>query len=248
MAGADEGGTGVRSDTRTVVALTAVVVVLALVVVAAAVGGSWDLEDRHFGEVAEPESTRPPQPPAPTPGQDPADEPAAADLSWLGVVMRILLTLALVVAALFALWWLWRRLRERPVPVRRPPGGSGVAAVEAEPELPVLQRGVTEAQRFLDEVPSATDAVIAAWLALEEAAASSGVRRAPAQTPTEFTLAVLERTAAEPAETRELLALYHRARFSTQPVGSDDVARASACLARLAANWAAVRDRSEAGP
>ena len=85
------------------------------------------------------------------------------------------------------------------------------------------------------------DAVIAAWLSLEDAAAESGVRRHPAQTPTEFTLAILRSTRADADATRELLALYHLARFSTHPVTADHVERAWRCLGAIAESWVAAR-------
>src|SRR5680860_1161507 len=118
----------------------------------------------------------------------------------------------------------------------------GVGAVQdGERELGGrLRRGVAEARRFLAEIAGPSDAVIAAWLALEDAASASGVRRAPSQTPTEFTLAVLDRTNADPDATAELLALYHRARFSGHPIEAADVARASRCFGRLAASWDAL--------
>ncbi|HSK23086.1 MAG TPA: DUF4129 domain-containing protein [Egicoccus sp.] len=215
--------------------MVSAVVVLALVVLGAAVGGSWELEDRDFGVPGERE---PPEvsPPEPLPTLDfdlPEGQPL--DWGWLEALLRVLVA----VAVLLMLWWGWQLLRDRLADARADiRAGQGGIVAAPEPDLPVLRRGVAEAQRHLDEVAGAGDAVIAAWLALEDAAQESGVRRAPAQTPTEFTLAVLERTTADPDATRELLGLYHRARFSDQPVGDVEVARASDCLARLAASWA----------
>lgn len=233
-----------RASTRPVAALASAVVVLALVVLGAAVGGSWELEHRDFGTPGEGESPEATPMPPPAPFELDIPEGRPLDLGWLDALVRILL----VVAALLALWWAWQLLRDRLAETRSDVrAGAGGIAADNEPELPVLRRGVAEAQRHLDKIVDAGDAVIAAWLALEDAARESGVRRVPAQTPTEFTLAVLERTSADPDATRELLGLYHRARFSDQPVGEVEVAHAKDCLARLAAGWAAVRDGADSG-
>ena len=227
-----------RLEIRVVATSLAVVAVLVATVLGAATsGGSWELRERDLGgnglDVA------------PAPIEDPVEmdvvdvEPPAepADWRWLG----FLVWAALISFGVFVLYRLWRWLRERDVPRRRMSPAGVATGEEEEPELPVLRRGVTEAQRFLEQIAGRpTDAIIAAWIALEEAAADSGVRRRPSETPTEFTVAVLQRTHADPDATAELLALYHRARFSGSPIGTDDVVRASDAFGRLALGWDAV--------
>src|SRR5699024_7315729 len=66
-----------------------------------------------------------------------------------------------------------------------------VSEVAPEPDLPALRRGVAAARTVLGTDAAPDDAIIAAWLELEAAAASSGVHRAPSDTPTELTTAVL---------------------------------------------------------
>lgn len=228
---------------RPIAVVGSVVVVLALVVVAAAVGGNWELEARDWGAPGEvePVEAEPPQLPPPITIDVPGAEPR--DWGWLEVVVRVLLA----IGALLGVWWAWQLLRDRLAEGSVSDGGAGAGAVatDNEPELPVLRRGVVEAQRHLDRIGRADDAVIAAWLALEEAAGDSGVRRGAAQTPTEFTLAVLARTSADPRATHDLLGLYHRARFSDQPVREGEVAAARACLGRLAESWDAVPHLAE---
>ena len=238
------GAAGVRSEFRAIAGLVATVVVLVVAVLGAAGGGDWELEERDFvagpggaadERVEEAELPEPVPLPPPRTGDGP-------DLSWLGALGPILLLLLLAVAV----WWAWQRWRSRSAPIRQPAGALGATEpMVEEPQLPVLQRGVTEARRYLAEIPHPTDAVIAAWLALEEAAATSGVTRGRAQTPTEFTVAVLERTDADPDATTELLTLYHRARFSGQAIGVDEVRRAGRCLGRLAASWNALEPADE---
>ena len=61
------------------------------------------------------------------------------------------------------------------------------------------------------------------------------MRRDPVATPTEFTVAVLDSTRADPAAIRALLALYLTARFSEHPITATDVDRVRESLRVLAA-------------
>lgn len=135
-----------------------------------------------------------------------------------------------------ALWRQRRRLRFRP----DDPGGHLIGDVDLEEQIPVLQRAARSA---LDEIAAAgdpTDAIIRAWLALEDAAGESGVPRRPTDTPTDLTVKVLRRTAADPVATQGLLRLYHRARFGTQPMAQSDQAAAVGHLRTLADTWSTV--------
>ena len=228
-----------RARNRALLAVAAAGALLVLAVVGAAVRGPWVVEPRNFdfGFLTLPQQTPPPQETpaaAPTPVLPPASEGGTPlDLSWVGLV------LAALAAGLIALllWRLWLRYR-RPLPEAEGARSSSLAdPVDQIPDIPVLLRGVEAARLSLTQIVDPTDAVIAAWLSLEEAAASSGVTRHPAQTPTEFTVAILVTTDAAPDATQELLALYHLARFSTHPVTPADVDRASRCLGDIAASW-----------
>src|SRR5665647_2249174 len=121
--------------------------------------------------------------------------------------------------------------------------GPGVAL----PNLPTLREGVVEANLQLRRFVRPTDAVIAAWVRLEKAAARSGVLRDPAATPTEFTVKVLDRAPVDPEATRTLLGLYLRARFGGEQMTADDVTAALAGLAALAEPGAQVQPEQGAG-
>ena len=69
---------------------------------------------------------------------------------------------------------------------------------------------------------------------LEDVAARAGRRRRPSQTPTQFTVGVLERVTDDRDAVAELLGLYHRARFGSRPLPDDAAARAAAALTRIA--------------
>ena len=219
--------------------VVATATVLVLAVAAAGLGGSWRLQRREWLTSSDMKPNVPP-PAQPDVGVPPALPLRPSrdpwDLGWLAVVGQVILGLLVVTL----LVWLWRRYVQSGVP-RRGVGTVGDAVRSAaEPELPVLRRGVAAAQRHLEEIADPDNAIIEAWLALEAAAASSGVQRAPAETPTEFTGEVLRSTAADPAAVSRLLTLYHRARFSAAGVSRGDVATAGQCLAALARSWDAL--------
>lgn len=227
-----------------VLVLAGVVGLLALV--AAGVGGPWTITDR-LGLVAG--SPVPPDaPPVPignpfenvTP-PPPRDQPPP-DLSWLENVL-LALGIAAAAAGLGALAWLiWRRfqaLRPDPDGEPVPEGLLTTSQQKPEPQLPALRRGAAAAGALLDRISDPTDAIIRAWLALEEAAEASGVIREPSETPTEFTVDVLERTPAAPEPVRRLLKLYLHARFATEPASAEDVREAKRCLFALAESWSA---------
>jgi hypothetical protein len=186
-----------------------------------------------------------PPPPQPPPPEVARVTEAARDLDVIPVhagVRWILLALVLLLALLFVavLRWSGRPVLAR---LRRPrqsggsdgaaPGSAGVRRGAAEPDLPTLLEGVEDADAVVgaDGVPA--DAVVAAWVALERAAARSGVPREPAHTPTEFTVDVLDRTAADREATRTLLGLYLAARFGDELLTAHDVETARAALAAL---------------
>jgi hypothetical protein len=75
------------------------------------------------------------------------------------------------------------------------------------------------------------DAVIRAWVTLESATEH---QRAPHQTATEFTVALLEKETADEDALRELRTLYQRARFGHHS-GESDAAAAKAALDRILA-------------
>lgn len=214
-----------------------------LVVLAAAVRGPWRSRSVDAGDQAgRMGSYRPPTPASlppdgmrpPLPVSDPVD------LSWIGPVAVVIV----VAALLFGLYRLWRRFRRSAVAERDTPalGGAAMTLAAPEPDLPVLRRGVEAALDLLTQHERPTDAIVAAWLALEESASDSGVPRAPASTPTEFTLDVLQRTTADPASTNGLLRLYHRARFSAAGADPADVDEARGHLAAIARTWALTTD------
>lgn len=153
---------------------------------------------------------------------------AVAGVVWLTVV---------VVRALMAAW------RDRPL--RRADAGevgvilSDLAAPAAEPEVEtaVIQRGVAGALRQIDERAIASDAIIAAWVGLEESAADAGIRRAASETPGEFALRIISRRDGIAADAENLLRLYERVRFGGRIADEADRRTAKAALLRIEEGW-----------
>ncbi len=92
--------------------------------------------------------------------------------------------------------------------------------------------------QLLNEDRSPGDAVMLAWLGLEQSAEDSGIVRRPAETPTEFTSRILKRVFADDGAVATLLSLYLRARFADFEVTATDVSRARQALEDLVRSWA----------
>lgn len=210
---------------------------VALVVLGASLSGPWVVAGRTvswavlFG-AGGPEDVLPPEQPS-APGVPPVDVDAGPWGTVLLVVVGVLLALLVLLALAVVLRRLWQRLARRAA---SPDGAGGpTLAVDRldDTEARALHAAVMAAEQRLDDDLAPGDAVVAAWVDLEHAAALT-VERDPAQTPTEFTLAVLGSTSADPAAARVLLDLYLSARFSAHPVTAQDVQRARASLRTLA--------------
>lgn len=149
------------------------------------------------------------------------------------------LFVALVVAVIaFGLYWLIRRLRAawRPeeADVESDLLEGDVPGETLTVDIASLATAVARANAHLAGSAEPGDAVIAAWVALEDEAELQGAGRDPAQTATEFTSRLLERTSVPADAVAVLRGLYHRARFTSRPVSPDDVRRARESLGRVA--------------
>ncbi|MHA6623233.1 DUF4129 domain-containing protein [Pseudonocardia sp. DLS-67] len=214
-----------------------------VVVVAAGTQGPAVLTGLRWAPDLRPEpAPAPPQVPGPSlpPPALPAAGPGAGGSPDLS---RILLWILVGVVAAVAAVFLWRWLARR-----KPRSTTGLAtagplldppepAPEPAPEPPVLRRGVEDALRLLDHEREPGDAVMKAWLGLQQTAEDSGIVRRSAETPTEFTTRIMARVFADDRAIRTLLALYLRTRFGDHPVTASDVSRAREALADLARTW-----------
>lgn len=147
-----------------------------------------------------------------------------AVITWTAKVALALVVLALLVLAARELrrWW---AARSEP-----PPEAPDDVVV---PE--VLLRGAREGEELL-AVGTPANAVIAAWVALESAARSVGVREDTTRTSQELVTAMLRSYSVDRAPLDALSALYREARFSSHPVGEDMRTRARELLQQVQAD------------
>jgi len=221
-----------RGTTRLVLTCLLVTVV----VLGAATATPWRVSPPQLSvpELSMPEQTTPSSDPSLSP-PPPTDQPAPTDIRWLGLIAAVLI--GLLVAALLTivarhLLALHReRTRARPDALT---SGTAADSLGDDVDLPEIQDAVTLALAHLDGHARPRDAVVAAWVALEEAAERAGTRKDPAQTPTEFAGTVLAATPAPPAAVARLRTLYQRARFTDRPIDRAAVAQAREALADIA--------------
>lgn len=131
--------------------------------------------------------------------------PFVALLVQIVAVLVILVVLGVIIALIHSVW-------RRPQFVTRqaadfvPPDVTEVLLSSAEERLALLAEGEPR------------NAIVAAWLSLESAAAAGGLPREPAETSTEYTTRVLRTWDIDPRPLADLAGLYREARFSRHPL------------------------------
>lgn len=220
---------------RAVTSYAGVVVCLVLIMVGAARPTSWRWQMPTWHLPSWPVTDFPSLPSQPVPSGLPQTPPPANS----GAVVGWVLLGVIAAAALVGLAWFLRRLigqlrqtRIEPIPTV----DALSAGLRAGPEAvaAAVIDGVELALARLDQAATAKDAVIAAWLALREAAARHGMEPSPAQTPTEFVMDLLSRSPAPRPAAEQLRTLYHQARFSTATTTGQARAAARDALAEIA--------------
>jgi Domain of unknown function (DUF4129) len=224
-----------------------IVAVTALACVVIAVGAGLEGQFRFAGPIFDPSGAgqqtsalSPTEPPKPSLTPLPQlINPGGLSSTWamVAVLVAILTLLGVLVIVL-----LWLRKRIRLGTLR---GSSTVAADPAEPildhdataDLPTLRRGLDLASDMLEADRTTRDAIVRAWVGLQEAAEDSGVRRRRAETPTEFTTRVFSAIRADRNAAETLLTLYLRVRFGSNPASADDLRVAKEAVGALRSSW-----------
>ena len=216
---------------------------IAMVMVAAALQGTPAFDPPEWKLGTRPAPALPSMPAAPA--DNPVAELLPAETGRGGsIVGWILLALAAVVVAVLlvilvrAIVRAWRA--RAPRRAAEAPGVEVFAAErEADPEAaaPEIRRGIAFARRAIDEHAIPSDAIVAAWVGLEQSASDAGLVRGAAETPAEFALRIITRREAIASDARELLGLYERVRFAGRPATEDDRAAARRALDAIEEGW-----------
>jgi hypothetical protein len=188
--------------------------------------------------------------------QTPEPEPTATDgpiklsdgddlvAQIIAMVMAVIVCLAVLALVVLVIVLVVRRLRElwRDRPLRRRDGTEVDDEPAAGAEAPVaaaaaIRRGIAAAIDVIGASREPGDAIIAAWVGLEQTAADSGVARAASETPREYTLRIIARRAATERDVSALVDLYERVRYGGHVADDADRRAARELLERLEEEW-----------
>lgn len=181
---------------------------------------------------------------SPMPVGTPLPKNPASDIigATIGFVFLALAAVAAILILVLVVRALMRAWRDRPLQTQ---DGDATdfevqeQAVDAEPDVaaPVIRRGIQGALRTIDERSVATDAIIAAWVGLEESATDAGMIRGASETPSEFALRIITGRSGISDAARELLRLYERVRFGGHVAEEHDRDAARTALRRIEEGW-----------
>jgi hypothetical protein len=181
--------------------------------------------------------------PTGTPTDMPLPKPESDLLeNVIRIVFLLVVVAAAVLIAILIIRMLMRAWRERPLRARA--GGDvdaeaagETAAPEADAAAPAIRRGIDGALRSIAEGATPTDAIVAAWLGLEESATDVGFSRGRSETPSEFALRIITRRSGITHAANALLDLYERVRFGGHDADEEDRAAARAALETIQEGW-----------
>lgn len=146
-------------------------------------------------------------------------------------IVSFAMKLVLVVVVIIVLVAIGRALHDRWL--AREQDTDDQVAVDVVPE--VLLEGAREGEQALAR-GTPGNAVIAAWVALEDAVRSVGVRDDDSRTAAELVTVVLRSYSVDRAPLDTLAALYREARFSTHPIAEEQRTSAREALVQVQAD------------
>ncbi|MCL1899975.1 MAG: DUF4129 domain-containing protein [Promicromonosporaceae bacterium] len=225
-----------------------VVILLTIAVLGAALGSGVTMrDDAWFPRFNLPTFAPPPAPPLPPDAAfDNSALAAETSLPFGQIFVSIAVLLVLAYLALVARRLLRARHERRDLFEEAKEGDLFAGGPEDGEQVLApaeLLDAVDLALRRLAEHRQPRDAVQAAWVELELAAARTGIERIHSETATEFTSRLLAGTPAPPAETGALRDLYLSARFSQEPVADAAVVTARRSLEAIARSLTGPRAR-----
>jgi hypothetical protein len=174
-------------------------------------------------------------------GEPPPSPPEAPDSTDLPDPVQTLIdVIAYSFAALLLAWLAWaafdafRSRRRRRTALRRvvvPDHDTYDAFLDAAHQE-LISTTQHQMDRLLDGEPR--NAIVACWIALEDAVERTGVARDPAETSSEFTERIVALLTVDGLAAQDLAGLYREARFSRHPMGEAHRLRAVTLLTQLA--------------
>jgi hypothetical protein len=170
-----------------------------------------------------------PIPSATNQGLERADVPVTDP--WLVTLVGIALKVVLVAVVAIVLVAIGRALRDRWLAREQDTQDQ----ITADPVPEALLEGAREGEEMLAR-GTPGNAVIAAWVALEDAARGAGVRDDGSRTAAELVTTVLRSYRVDRAPLDTLAALYREARFSRHPMGEDQRVSARDALVQVQAD------------
>jgi len=181
------------------------------------------------------------QPPTAPPAQEPQQQDEPDVIATILGFLVLAAVLALVVYGLIRLAHLLatiiRERRRADAAVQTDVETGSASSADDAVDAPVLQRGIAAALARVSAQGDPGDAIVAAWLGLEETAADAGSGRGRSETPAEFTLRILLRRPGIDAPARLLLRLYEQVRFGGRR-GDEQMRRdAEAALSSIERGW-----------
>lgn len=99
--------------------------------------------------------------------------------------------------------------------------------------IPTVSSALDEGLEALSRGGSPRNAIIGAWQSLEQAVQDSGIEREKSDTPTEFTVNALQSLPLSSDLIRQLLGLFHVARFTEQEMTHAQIELATTCVKGL---------------
>lgn len=156
--------------------------------------------------------------------------------AWIYWSLAGLVVLLMLIAA--ARWISHLRRRAPTMNVARVGADS---RTPSEEDARIVQSGLAAAIDILSSEGERDpgNAIVRAWQGLQDAAATGGVHRRPAETATEFTARILYRSRASAAPIAVMLELYQRVRFGEHTPTAAEIATARQSLAILVELWRA---------
>lgn len=211
-----------------------------VLVVATSLQGTPTIDPPEFGGLEAPPPSAPGETGAPMPVPTQTGVPNPVVNSVISTLFLIVLAVVAVLLVVLIIRLLARAWKDRAL--RRRPAGrvdESLTAADEAPvvEAPVIRRGILAAMSIIDQRPEPSDAIVAAWVGLEETAADAGIVRGATETPAEFTVRILTGRGGIEPHAGELLALYERVRFGGYPASEADRSQAHTALAAIEEGW-----------